>query len=59
MIHIPNEIFKVVNYHKSRICRLRYPAYYTVIKQIKPGEELLVVVNYDGEQINPNKDIAR
>jgi len=24
MMHIPNVIFKVVNYHKGRICRLRY-----------------------------------
>jgi len=59
MMLIPNVIFKVVNYHNGRICRLRYPAYYTVIKEIKPGEELVVVANYGGEYIYPTEDIAR
>jgi len=58
-MHIPNVKFKVVNYHNGRIRRLRYPVYYTVIKEIKPGEELLVVANYGDEHIYLSEDIAR
>jgi len=59
MRYIPNVIFKVANSLNGRICRLRYPAYYTVIKDIKPGEKLLVVANYGNEQIYPTEDIVR
>jgi len=53
---IPNVKFRFVNYHNGRIWRLRYPVYCTVIKEVKPGEELLVVANYGGEQIYPTED---
>jgi len=59
MMHIPNVIFKVANSLNGRICRLRYSVYYTVIKDIKPGEELLVVANYGGEYNYPTEDIPR
>jgi len=59
MMHFPNVKFKVANSLNDRICRLRYPVYYTVTKVIKPGEELVVEVNHVGEQIYPTKDIVR
>jgi len=58
-MHIPNVKFKVANSRNGRICRLRYPVYYTVTKVIKPGEELLVEANYGGEHIYPTEDIVR
>ena len=57
-MHIPNVIFKFTNYRNGRIYRLRYSVY-TVIKEIKPGEKSLVVVNHGGEYIYPTEDIVR
>jgi len=59
MMYIPNVIFKVVNCHNGLICRLRYSVYYTVTKEIKRGEKLLVIANYGDERIYPTEDIVR
>jgi len=58
-MHIPNVHLTVANWVNGKIMKTRFPFYYSVIKEVKPWEELLMLPKYGGDHNYPVDDIVR
>jgi len=58
-MHIPNVHLTVANWVNGKIMKTRFPSYYSVIKEVKPLEELLMLPKYGGGHIHPVQGIVR